>query len=199
LNRFISSLIILIFLLDISLSAPIPSHVDNSLHVNTKTLILEEQQFTLEATVISQLTGLTPETSELIYAGVNIGAGVGVGIKTVGSGDSVGSIANEANSAKNVALLKMQLSAEEISGTKLPTQITSYSQHAIEQIAGRDGGKGVGQAAISSAWSNPLKIEYVPTQYGPTFRYTGTDAVVVVNAEGKVVTAWAKSSSGTKQ
>ncbi|MDR2341600.1 MAG: hypothetical protein LBD84_00970, partial [Campylobacteraceae bacterium] len=98
----------------------------------------------------------------------------------------------------NTIRLKMQLSAEEVAGVKAPTQITSYSQHATEQIAKRDGGKGVSQIAIDDAWSNPLQIEYVSTQYGATFRYTGADAVIVVNTDGKVVTAWAKSSSGVK-
>ncbi len=56
---------------------------------------------------------------------------------------------------------------------------------------------GVSQSALSGAWSSPLKIEYVPSKYGPTFRYTGTDAVIVVNAEGKVVTGWGKSAAGT--
>ncbi|SEF01799.1 hypothetical protein SAMN04489800_3635 [Pseudomonas deceptionensis] len=87
--------------------------------------------------------------------------------------------------------------AEQAAGARAPTQITSYSNHALEQFAGRDGGIGVSPSALSSAWSSPLKIEYVPSKYGPTFRYTGTDAVIVVNAEGKVVTGWGKSSSGT--
>lgn len=72
-----------------------------------------------------------------------------------------------------------------------------HADHALEQFAGRDGGIGVSQSALNSAWSSPLKIEYVPSKYGPTFRYTGTDAVIVINAEGTVVTGWGKSSSGT--
>jgi len=74
--------------------------------------------------------------------------------------------------------------------------VMCIEKHALEQIAGRDGGIGVSQSALAGAWSNPLKIEYVPSRYGPTFRYTGADAVIVVNTEGKVVTGWAKSSSG---
>lgn len=66
-------------------------------------------------------------------------------------------------------------------------------------MVGRDGGIGVSKSAIGNAWSNPLKIEYVPSKYGPTFRYTGNNAVIVVNQEGKVVTGWAKSSSGTSK
>jgi len=102
-----------------------------------------------------------------------------------------------ASSAANAARLKMQMVAEQAAGAKAPTQITSYSNHALEQFAGRDSGIGVSQSALSGAWSSPLKIEYVPSKYGPTFRYTGTDAVIVVNAEGKVVTGWGKSAAGT--
>lgn len=80
--------------------------------------------------------------------------------------------------------------------TQLP-KITSYSQHALEQIAGRDGGIGVSKSAMDSAWVNPLKIEYIPSKYGTTFRYTGSDAVIVVNKEGRVVTGWDKLSAGT--
>jgi len=102
-----------------------------------------------------------------------------------------------ASSAANAAKLKMQLAAEQAAGTSAPTQINGYSSHALEQFAGRDGGIGVSQSALNSAWSSPLKIEYVPSKYGPTFRYTGTDAVIVINSEGTVVTGWGKSSSGT--
>lgn len=103
-----------------------------------------------------------------------------------------------ASSLVNKARLNMQLAAEQAAGTRMPTQITSYSDHALDQIAGRDGGIGVKQSALLDAWANPVKIEYVPSRYGPTFRLTGGDAVVVVNNEGKVVTGWAKTSLGTK-
>jgi filamentous hemagglutinin len=59
----------------------------------------------------------------------------------------------------------MQLAAEQASGAKAPIKITSFSQHALEQIAGRDGGIGISQSALNSAWSNPLKIDYVPVQH----------------------------------
>ena len=102
-----------------------------------------------------------------------------------------------AESPANGLRLNMQLAAEEAAGSRAPTKITSYSQHALEQITGRDGGIGVSKSAMDNAWLSPLKIDYVPSKYGPTFRYTGKDAVIVVNQEGKVVTGWAKSSSGT--
>lgn len=59
----------------------------------------------------------------------------------------------------------MQLAAEQASGAKALIKITSFSQHALEQIAGRDGGIGISQSALNSAWSNPLKIDYVPVQH----------------------------------
>jgi len=74
--------------------------------------------------------------------------------------------------------------------------VMCIEKHTLEQIAGRDGGIGVSQSALASTWSNSLKIEYAPSKYGPTFRYTAADAVIVVNTEGEVVTGWAKSSSG---
>jgi len=99
-------------------------------------------------------------------------------------------------SSSQAARLHMQLSAEQAAGVRAPTQITSYSDHAIAQIASRDSGVGVNKAAIMYAFSNPVAIQYVPSKYGPTFRYIGRDATVVVNVEGKVVTAWAVNSSG---
>jgi len=76
----------------------------------------------------------------------------------------------------------MQMVAEQAAGARKLTQITSYSNHALEKFVGRDDGIGVSQSALSGAWSSPLKIEYVPSKYGSTFRYTGMDAVIVVNA-----------------
>lgn len=91
----------------------------------------------------------------------------------------------------------MQLIAEQAAGTRAPTTITSFSDHAVKQIGGRDGGIGVSQAAINDAFANPVSIQYVPSKYGPTFRYTGQNATVVVNPQGNVVTTWATSSAGT--
>ncbi|ANI60978.1 hypothetical protein PGR6_34050 [Pseudomonas sp. GR 6-02] len=135
--------------------------------------------------------------------GVGLGLAIDGGLTGVKSPVDIGTKSipsipdSGAGSAANAARLKMQLVAEQAAGARAPTQITSYSNHALEQFAGRDGGIGVSPSALSSAWSSPLKIEYVPSKYGPTFRYTGADAVIVVNAEGKVVTGWGKSSSGT--
>lgn len=58
-------------------------------------------------------------------------------------------------------------------GARTLIQITSYSYHALEQFAGRDGGISVSQSVLSDAWSSPPKVEYVPSECGPIFRSTG--------------------------
>jgi filamentous hemagglutinin len=90
----------------------------------------------------------------------------------------------------------MQLSAEEAAGVQAPTSISSYSTHALQQIAGRDGGIGVSQAAVDDAFANPTAIQYVPSTYGPIFKYIGQNATVVVNPQGNVVTTWGTSAAG---
>ncbi|GFZ61657.1 hypothetical protein PSE10C_46980 [Pseudomonas amygdali pv. eriobotryae] len=52
----------------------------------------------------------------------------------------------------------MQMAAEQAAGARALTQITSYSNHALEQFAGGDGGIGVTQSAFSGAWSDPQKL-----------------------------------------
>ncbi|KTC56513.1 hypothetical protein AO258_26220 [Pseudomonas syringae ICMP 19498] len=52
----------------------------------------------------------------------------------------------------------MQMAAEQAAGARAPTQITSYSNHALEQFAGGDGGIGVTQSALSGAWSDLQKL-----------------------------------------
>jgi hypothetical protein len=101
-------------------------------------------------------------------------------------------VANSVNRAR----LSMRLSAEQAAGTNAPATITNYSDHAIQQIAGRDGGIGVSQAAVTDAFTNPVNIQYVPSAYGSTFRYTGQNATVVLNPKGNVVTTWGTSSAG---
>jgi filamentous hemagglutinin len=102
-----------------------------------------------------------------------------------------------ASSLVNGWRLNMQVTAEQAAGARMPVQIGEYSEHALQQIAGRDGGVGVSKSSLLDAWTNPIKIDYVPTKYGPTFRLTGNDAAIVVNLDGKVVTGWATSSKGT--
>jgi hypothetical protein len=74
--------------------------------------------------------------------------------------------------------------------------LTGYATHALEQIAGRDAGIGVSRSALKDAFANPNAIQYAPSRYGPTFRYVGNDATVVVNPQGNVVTGWATNRAG---
>ena len=122
--------------------------------------------------------------------GVNGGAALAGEIATPMSS---GGTANTVNGAR----LNMQLTAEQAAGTRAPTIITSYSDHAVRQIGGRDGGIGVSQAAVNDAFANPVIIQYIPNQYGPTFKYIVKNATVVVNSEGNVVTTWGTNSTGT--
>lgn len=75
-----------------------------------------------------------------------------------------------------------------------PTEITGYTRHGLEQIAGRDGGLGVSQSAVEDAVVNPIAV--VPQQNG-TFQFIGKNRTVALNQAGKVVTAWATNSGGT--
>ena len=59
----------------------------------------------------------------------------------------------------------------------------------------RDGGAGVSNDAIEDAVDNPEKVE---EQEGGTTKYTGKDATVVINKDGRVVTTWANGSAGTR-
>jgi uncharacterized protein YfiM (DUF2279 family) len=59
--------------------------------------------------------------------------------------------------------LSQQLAAEESAGASAPASITSYSTHALNQIAGRDAGIGVSQSALEDAFGNPNTIQYAPS------------------------------------
>ena len=91
----------------------------------------------------------------------------------------------------------MQLRAEQAAASRMPNDISGYTRHALNQAISRDG-VGVSGEAILNAWKKPLKIEYAPTSRGASFRLTGNHAVVVVNQQGKVVTAWVRNSSGVR-
>ncbi|MYN40409.1 hypothetical protein GTP55_13600 [Duganella sp. FT109W] len=102
-----------------------------------------------------------------------------------------------ANSVSGMRL-NAQLAAEQAAGVRAPSAITEYSEHALQQIAGRDGGIGVSQSALEDAFANPTNIKFAPSKYGPTFQFIGQDATIVVNGEGRVVTGWGTSAGGVK-
>ena len=139
--------------------------------------------------VAGGITSAILANQALSKAGWQVGAALGV----KGGTATASGIANTVSGAR----LNMQLTAEQAAGTRAPTTITSYSDHAVKQIGSRDGGIGVSQAAVNDAFANPVSIQYVPSKYGPTFKYTGQNATVVVNSEGNAVTTWATNSAGT--
>jgi hypothetical protein len=73
-----------------------------------------------------------------------------------------------------------------------PREIDGYTQHGLKQVMGRDGCVGVTDSAMNDAVEDPVKVEVQP---GGRFRYIGKTATVVLNSAGKVVTAWARTSS----
>ena len=73
-----------------------------------------------------------------------------------------------------------------------PREIDCDTQHGLEQVMGRDGGLGVSDSAMNDAVEDPVKVEVQP---GGKFRYIGKTATVVLNSAGRVVTAWARTSS----
>jgi hypothetical protein len=77
-----------------------------------------------------------------------------------------------------------------------PTRITARTKHGDGQAQMRDG-HGVSDRAIDDAVENPLK----PPQAQPngTYKYEGTDAVVILNERGELVTTWARNSNGWRQ
>ncbi|MCC7509754.1 MAG: hypothetical protein IT464_10295 [Planctomycetes bacterium] len=68
-----------------------------------------------------------------------------------------------------------------------PGKITGHTNHGLHQVIGRDGGRGVHPKAILDAVTNPNKVV---TQSNGTIQYKGANATVVLNGDGKVVTAW---------
>jgi RHS repeat-associated protein len=69
-------------------------------------------------------------------------------------------------------------------------RITGYTSHGINQVLGRNGGRGVNAKAVLEAVRNPKKIV---EQANGTVKYVGARATVILNQAGKVVTAWGKS------
>jgi uncharacterized protein YukE len=77
-----------------------------------------------------------------------------------------------------------------------PKEITGTTEHAEEQIAGRDG-HGVNDQAVQDAVDHPTKPpQYRPDRYGGAYRYVGRNATVNLNKDGKIVTAWARNQAG---
>lgn len=74
-------------------------------------------------------------------------------------------------------------------------KVTGYTKHGLNQAISRDGGRGVSPKAILSAVKSPTKVT---EQAGGKAMYTGKDAKVVLNSEGKVVTTIPRNSEALR-
>ncbi len=69
-------------------------------------------------------------------------------------------------------------------------KLLRYTKHGSIQALGRDGGKGVSEAAIRYTIKNPTKTT-AQSQY--RMKFESKQAVVVLNKFGQIITTWAKS------
>lgn len=77
-----------------------------------------------------------------------------------------------------------------------PQSISGMTEHGAQQVMTRDG-HGVSDEALQRAVDKPTQPpKFTPDNYGGTCRYVGEDAIVVLNKDGQVVTAWATSRGG---
>jgi len=73
-------------------------------------------------------------------------------------------------------------------------KITGYTRHGLNQAIGREG-TGVKPGVILDAVKNPKQVVQ---QSGGRIKYVGSNATVVTNAEGKVITTWSHGSEGLR-
>ena len=73
--------------------------------------------------------------------------------------------------------------------------IKGFTRHGLNQIIGRDGGRGVSNSAILDAVNNPTRVscEIRSGDLRPRFNFFGRRVKVVVNSAGEVITAFGKS------
>lgn len=78
-----------------------------------------------------------------------------------------------------------------------PGHINGFTGHGQERIQGRDS-HGVNDGALTDAVEHPLNPPRfrLDDQGRGSYAYEGPDAVVVLNQDGQVVTAWAKNQNG---
>jgi len=66
-----------------------------------------------------------------------------------------------------------------------------FTNHGLDQVMGRDGGRGVSDAAIRNTLNSPTTVTH---QSNGAIRFEGAQSVVVLNQKGEIITAWARSS-----
>ena len=80
--------------------------------------------------------------------------------------------------------MRQQLAAEEIAGARLPSGISGYTIHGLDQAISREG-VGVSVPSILDTMRNPLSIA---GQSGGRFVLGGASSQVVLNVGGDVIT-----------
>jgi hypothetical protein len=79
------------------------------------------------------------------------------------------------------------------------TRIRGLTNHGREQIHNRNGGRGVSSGAILDAVRNG-QVTRTRDKYGRLqLKYEGKNAVVYINRDGKLITAWPKNTNGQRR
>ncbi|MGC2652220.1 MAG: hypothetical protein WA317_01165, partial [Mycobacterium sp.] len=78
-----------------------------------------------------------------------------------------------------------------------PQQINGFTDHGRERVEDRDG-HGVNDDALQDAVEHPVSPPsyQIDSQGRGSYSYEGKDAIVVLNKDGQVVTAWARAHQG---
>lgn len=98
------------------------------------------------------------QAGSMLAAGVLVASVTGAAFGKISQSENY--TQKSASSSLQDNRLSLQLLAESAAGARAPNRISSYSLHAREQIAGRDGGIGVHQSAIDDAFENPINMRY---------------------------------------
>jgi uncharacterized protein RhaS with RHS repeats len=76
-----------------------------------------------------------------------------------------------------------------------PDSISGFTRHGMNDAIDREG-VGVSEEAMHDAVKNPTRApELQAHSEGPTYKFTGKNAVVVLNNGGKVVSTWSRNSA----
>ena len=107
----------------------------------------------------------------------------------------MGIAAITSESADSIKQFEKEQIDEMVSMCVSSINISGFTKHGLAQVMGRDGGKGVSNAAFLDAIKNPTKVIH---QQEGKIKYVGKNATVVLNDVKKVITAWATNSKGVR-
>jgi RHS repeat-associated protein len=68
--------------------------------------------------------------------------------------------------------------------------LTGFTRHGLAQVISRDAGRGVRASSVLNTLRNPTKIVM---QANGTIKYVGRESTVILNKEGKLVTAFGRA------